>query len=396
MKYLAIVISALLLTACSEPAEVDAQLTYTVQKAPFKNYVAAKGELIAATETVISTPASSRGPQTLAWLMPEYSQVKKGEVVARFDGRVMSKQKRESEFSNDKVSQDLSGKNTEIDTRRQHLGYDMEIVEEEKKFAETFSIDDVRIISKLDILEQAQKVDYLNAKTDYFNWQSEQFNSSAQGELDLLNMQSQQHQSKIDMLNGNLSSLEVVAPHDGLLTHSVDWRGEKPRAGQTLWPGQKIAGLPDISVMQIKLFVKEREAINLQQDQTLEFSLISDPSKTFTGKVTKLAPFPKSIKRQDPQKYYELTASIDEQGAHLRPGLKVIANIIANQAAEKLVVPKFSVFADEEGAYVQLKTASGYSKTPVSLGQSNLSHVEITQGLSEGDVIALVDKEGKL
>jgi len=32
----------------------------------------------------------------------------------------------------------------------------------------------------------------------------------------------------------------------------------------------------------------------------------------------------------------------------------------------------------------------------VSLGQSNLSHVEITQGLSEGDVIALVDKEGKL
>ena len=75
MKYLAIVISALLLTACSEPAEVDAQLTYTVQKAPFKNYVAAKGELIAATETVISTPASSRGPQTLAWLMPEYSQV---------------------------------------------------------------------------------------------------------------------------------------------------------------------------------------------------------------------------------------------------------------------------------------------------------------------------------
>ena len=158
MKYLAIVISALLLTACSEPAEVDVQLTYVVKTAPFKNYVEAKGELIAATETVISTPVSSRGPQTLAWLMPEYSQVKKGEVVARFDGRVMSKQKRESEFSNNKVSQDLSGKNSEIDTRRKHLGYDIDIVEEEKQFAETFSIDDVRIISKLDILEQAQRL----------------------------------------------------------------------------------------------------------------------------------------------------------------------------------------------------------------------------------------------
>lgn len=396
MKYLAIVVSVILLTACLKPDDVAAELTFTLQKAPFKNYVEAKGELIAANETVISTPASSRGPQTLAWLMPEYSQVKKGEVIARFDGRVMTKQKRESDFSNQKVSQDLSGKNTEIDTRRKHLGFDMEIVEEEKQFAENFSIDDDRIISKLEILEQAQKVDYLNAKTAYFNWQSDQFNSSAQGELDLLNMQSQQHQSKINMLDGNLSSLEVVAPHDGLLTHSVDWHGEKPRAGQTLWPGQKIAGLPDTSVMQIKLFVKEREAINLKQDQAIEFSLISTPNKTFSGKISKLAPFPKSIKRQDPQKYYEITASIDEQGDYLRPGLKVVANIVADQPAEKLIVPKFSVFADEEGAYVQLKTASGYSKAPVTLGASNLSHVEIVKGLSKGDVIALVEQEGKL
>ncbi|WP_234402757.1 hypothetical protein [Pseudoalteromonas piratica] len=91
-------------------------------------------------------------------------------MIARFDGRVMIKQKRESDYSNQKVSQDLSGKNTEIDTRRKHLGFDMEIVEEEKQFAENFSIDDDRIISKLEILEQAQKVDYLNAKTAYFNW----------------------------------------------------------------------------------------------------------------------------------------------------------------------------------------------------------------------------------
>ena len=186
-----------MLIALPRLTEVDTQLTYTVKKRRLKIMFEAKGELIAATETVISTPASSNGPQTLAWIMPEYSQVNKGEqVVARFDGRVMSKQKRESEFLNDKVSQESSGKNAEIDTRRKHY-HDIHIVEKEKKFAETFSIDDVMIISKLDILKQTQKVDYLNAKTNYLNWQSEQFNSSAQGELDSLSMQSQQHQSKL-------------------------------------------------------------------------------------------------------------------------------------------------------------------------------------------------------
>ena len=386
----------MLLTSCSESNEVGSPLNYTVQKVPFKNFVEAKGELIAARETVISTPSSSRGPQTLAWLLPEYSMVKKGQVIARFDGRVMTKQKRESEFAEQKVSQDLSSKSSEIDTRRQHLELDIDIVEEEKQFAENFSIDDDRIISKLDILEQAQKVDYLNAKTQYFNWQSDQFNDSAKGELDILSMQGEQHQSKIKMLSGNLSTLEVVAPHDGLLTHSENWQGEKPRAGQTLWRGQKIAGLPDTSEMQIKLFVREREAINLSEGLAVTFSLISDPNRSFEGKIIKFAPFPKSIKRQDPQKYYELTASIELQGEHLKPGLKVVATIIADQQTDKLAVPKLSVFADEEGAYVQLKTSKGYQKTSVELGLSNLSHVEIIQGLSEGDVIALIDQEQKI
>ncbi|TMP84394.1 hypothetical protein CWC05_19375, partial [Pseudoalteromonas ruthenica] len=79
-------------------------------------------------------------------------------------------------------------------------------------------------------------VEYLNAKEAYFGWQTEQFSSSALGEMELLKLQSKQHESKIAMYNANLAGLEVIAPHDGLLTLSADWRGEKPKSGQALWP----------------------------------------------------------------------------------------------------------------------------------------------------------------
>lgn len=393
-RFIIVLMLLAVITGCSDSSTTTDNLTVTVEEREFYNHVEAKGQLIAANETVISTPVSSRGPQTLAWLMPEYTQVKKGDVVARFDGQVMERQKRDSEFSKRKVGQDLTEKNTEIDTKKQHLENDMNIVVEEKKFAETFSIDDNRILSRLDIMEQMERVDYLNVKADYFAWQDGEFNQNAEGQIELLNMQTAQHQSKISMLDKNLSQLEVVAPHDGLLTHSLNWRGEKPKAGQTLWPGQKIAGLPDTSVMQLKLFVREREAINLAVDQKVVFTLISDPNTQYEGTIIELAPFPKSIKRQNPQKYYEIKASVDKQGAHLRPGLKLDAEIIADSKSTRLVIPKFSVLSDEVGQYVMRKTASGFERTNVKLGLSNLSHVEVLEGLSIGDVISLVNKEG--
>ena len=101
----------------------------------------------------------------------------------------------------------------------------------------------------------------------------------------LLKMKEDQYKQKLATLNTNLSLLEIIAPHDGLLTHSTNWRGEKPRAGESLWPGQKIAALPDVSQMQLMLYVSEREAIDLSVGQSLTFKLIALPEQQFSGEL---------------------------------------------------------------------------------------------------------------
>lgn len=391
LKIFSYAILTLVLVGCSKAPEQKNALVYEVAKSEFATVIKAKGHLSAANETTIVAPTGSRGPQTLAWLLPEYSQVKKGDVIARFDGEQMQRQSEKSGNKAAIVQQELKEQTAKINKDKSLLEHDIVIVGEEKQFAEDYSIEDERIRSKLDILETLQNVEFLNAKNDYYQWQTTRFAQSSQGELAILEMKEKQHTQKIAMLEANLAQLEITAPHDGLLTHNSNWRGEKPRAGETLWPGQKIAALPDITKMQLTLLVPEREAIDLAKDQSVTFKLLALPEQRFSGKLLTISPFPKSIKRGDPQKYYELTASINEQSPFFQPGLKLNAHITVHKTEQLLIVPKQSVFTEQNAHYVYLAKDGDFIKTQVQLGKHNLSHIEITSGLSPNDVISLID-----
>lgn len=392
MKNILLAISLLIVVGCEERASVP--LLYTVIEKPMTVTVPAKGELFAAKATNISAPMTRRGMQNIAWLAPEFTQVKKGDVVARLDGEAMMIKSRDKKNELAITREDITEKNASLNQQISAIQKDIGMIEQEKEFADTFSIDDVRIQSKLQILDQLQNAEYLGSKQEYLYWKNDSFSASSQGELGLLKMREQQHQSKIDQFNEGLALLEIKAPHDGLLTYKANWRGEKPREGQSLWPGQKIAQLPDISKMKAKLLVFENEAINLKTQQLVSFYLNVDASQQYTGKIDTVAPFPKSVKRGNPQKFFEVIVSLDTQQPQLfMPGRKLEATIEVISLTKKIIVPQQSVFTKEQQTIVYRYDNGQFVENPVTLGQSSLSHVEITQGLDLGDQISLIDKE---
>ncbi|WP_440056837.1 efflux RND transporter periplasmic adaptor subunit (plasmid) [Pseudoalteromonas sp. T1lg65] len=396
MKQSLVLLVMVALVGCSESNVQPDDLLYTVEKKPFAIEVYAQGELESSNRVSITVPASSNGPQTLSWIMPEYSEVKKGDVIARFDGSTTERRKRTSEYEQAKLNQDLNKTKSDLSTREEHLFQDIKVVQGDKDFAQQFAINDTRILSKLDILDRSQNVDYLNAQANYYAWQKSQFTATSQGEIELLTIQVKQHQQKIKMYDKNLSSLEIVAPNSGLLTHAANWRGDKPKPGLTMWPGHEIAGLPDITSLQAKLHIHEKEAIGIEAGQRVEFSLLSDSKQTFFGKVKSVSPYPQSIERGDPQKYYEVIATLDEQNPNFRPGFKINAKIHALPERNVLTVPKHSVINEQQSRYVLVLQNGQLQKVPVELGQSNFSHSEVTSGLQAGQKISLLTDMGSL
>lgn len=371
-------------------------LLYQVKKEVFNIEVPAKGELFSAKATVISAPISNTGRQNIAWLAPEFSSVKKGDLIAKFDGEAMSIKSKEKHNELAITKQNIVEKNGDLSKKLGIIDKDIGLVAQEKIFAESYSIDDVNIRSKLEILESLQNTAYLGAKQEYLSWKSGSFNKSSAGDMALLTMQQQQHLDKIEQLSQGLAQLEVRAPHDGLLTYKANWRGEKPRAGQSLWSGQKIGELPDISVMKAKLYVHESEAIGLKTGQKVDLNLLAYSDNIFNGIVEEVAAFPRTIKRGDPQKFYEVIVTLNSQDQALfLPSRKVEANIVIEKNNEKLLIPLQSVFTQNNQPYVYLFDKGQYKQQVVDLGKSSLSHVEILKGLDEGQKISLVQVEIK-
>lgn len=390
--YFAVLNAALLVSGCS--SENISPLLYTVKTESFAITVPAKGEMFSAKATIINAPMSSNGGQILAWLAPEFSIVKKGDVIALFDGEAMQEQSRNKEKDLALTQQDIIEKSGGLKKDLNNIKKDIVMVAQEKNFAEKFSIDDESIRSKLEILDAMQNTEYLGTKQSYLNWKSDSFSESSQGDLGLLEMRQQQFQSKLTQLSSSLSKLEIKAPHDGLLVYKSNWRGEKPRVGKSLWPGQKIGALPDTSVMKAKLFIRESEAIDLVPGIKVHFHLNAYADKLFKGEIDTIAAFPKSIKRGDPQKYFEVSVKLANQNQALfMPGRKIEADILVADKSDKMIIPLQSVFAKDNKSFVYVFDKGVFSQVEIQVGQTSLSHIEVTAGLSNGQKISLTDRE---
>jgi multidrug efflux pump subunit AcrA (membrane-fusion protein) len=387
-----IILCVCLLSACGE-APLSPVL-YQLKSQPFTIEIPAEGELFAAKATVISAPVSRNGVQNLSWLAPEFSMVKAGDIIARFDGEAMQVKSRNKENEMAITQQEIIEKTGQLNKELDAINRDIGMVGQEKLFADNFSIDDERIRSKLEIIDSLQNTAYLASKQEYLHWKNDSFSDSSAGDMGLLEMKLQQKQDKLTQLTTSLNQLEIKAPHDGLLAYKSNWRGEKPRAGQSVWPGQKIASLPNIKEMKAKLFVIESEAIELAEGKDVSLHLFAYVDKPFVGKVTSVAAFPQSIKRGDPQKYFEVEVTLAKQNTELFvPGRKLQAKILIEKTQDKLVVPLQSVFTKENSSYVYLFERNKFTMTEVVLGQANLSHVEIVSGLKAGQQISLTDQE---
>ena len=361
---------------------------YEVKETNFAIEVKGFGEIEAAQSQKILTPG--RRPMTIAWLKAENSFVEAGEIIARFDAQQILKDSREEELGLLNIEQDIVKSNAEQNQTKQDIDSDQVYVKQEFAFVDRFAIDDLRIYSQLEIIDTLANRDFLEAKDDFLTWKEGSVVEQHTSEMAVLDIRKRGMQTKFEQHQQALSSLEVVSPFNGLLVYEKDRRGEKPAIGQTVFPGRPIAQIPNLDNMQATLFVQANEAIDLASEQLVSIRLDAFPDKTFAGQVASVSGFPRSIERGNPVTYFELTITLLEQDkSMMQPGRKVSATIDVKTPSTSLVVPLQSLHFENGSSYVYVKAGSKFIKQNVTSGRKNLFLVEITSGLSSGDVIAL-------
>lgn len=366
--------------------------TYTVSAQPLTVEMLAHGEIEAAEAKRIIAPGGQ--PKVIDWLAPENSQVKKGDVIARFDGRQIVKDSRTEELQMMMIQQDIAQQVAQQRRQVNEIESEQDFVEHEVGFISRFAIDDIRVYSQLEIIETLEKKDFLDAKDTFLDWKSNSVVDQNESEQAVLDIRRQGHEIKYKRHQSALSKLEVVAPFDGLLIYARDQRGEKPRVGQTVFPGHEIATIPNLNEMQAKAYVVARDAISLVPDLPVTIRLDAYPNRTFEGKVKEVGGFPRSIERGNPITYYEVIISFSElQLDVMKPGRKLSAEIMSSLAESALLLPLQALHHDQDNSFVYVQDGLSWERRQVTTDKKNLYFVEIASGLEAGDVVALSNPE---
>jgi multidrug efflux pump subunit AcrA (membrane-fusion protein) len=386
-----ITLAILGLSACSEE-QASSIPEYPVSEVDFDITVSGFGEIEAAQAQRIISPG--RRPMTLSWLIPENTTVEKGEVIARFDAQQIMRDSRSEEFEMMKLEQDISRSNAIQSQQMREVASDQIFVKQEFEFVDRFAIDDLRIFSQLEIIDTLENRDFLEAKDNFLNWKESSIDEQFDSEVAVLDIRRQGHATKFDRHQQALTSLEVVSPYSGLLIYEKDRRGEKPSVGQTVFPGRPIAQIPNLEDMQAKVYVLANDAIDLAIEQSVSVRLDAFPDRTFAGVINNVAGFPRSIERGNPITYYEITVTLNEQDPKvMQPGRKLSASIEVKSPEKRLVIPIQALHHENGSSYVYINSGGQYTKKSVESGRKNLYLVEITSGLSKGDIIALSSPE---
>lgn len=386
----ALFLVAVLAACCGRPGGAVVA-NVNVRKGTFEILIPAFGELQATKSTPIVVPPESRfSLQTVAWMAPDYSTVKSGEVAIRLASTELADLMRTEQAEMAKLNLEIAQKEKQLEKEKSDLTGQISVTGIQRELADVYAARDERIFPRNKIIEDAIDLNYQTIREQHFQNKQGQLEKRIRAELQLLQSKARAHEVRIKQFQDQLNNLELRAPHDGMMIIGKMWNGEKYRVGMYAYPGMKLGSLPDLSIMEAKLYVLESEASGLKESLPVSLRLDYEPGRVFTGKVVGIDTIAKPLSEQSPLKYFEVKASLDVTDPRLmKPGVQVKASIFVERLTGVIAVPNQALVFEQDKAFALVKKGSGIQKRPVKIGTRSLTLTVVTDGLKEGEEILL-------
>ncbi|TWU47049.1 efflux RND transporter periplasmic adaptor subunit [Rubripirellula reticaptiva] len=182
-----------------------------------------------------------------------------------------------------------------------------------------------------------------------------------------------------------LQDTKIVAPFDGLVIR----RNREP--GDIAVPGSSILTLISMDEVWISAWVDETEMARLKTDQPARIVFRSQPYESFPGSVARLG---READRETRE--FLVDVRVHELPTNWAVGQRAEAFIRVEQVSNAVTLPARLV-QRRNGAEGVFVLSGGHAKwQPVKLGLRSRDAVEVTDGLSAGDVVIRPAKPGAI
>jgi RND family efflux transporter MFP subunit len=387
-----IVILALIISLTlriSKPAVASTEVSY----GEFVIKVIEAGEITSISSVTVSGPPV-RGTLQITKLIKDGSKVKKGDVLVEFDKGELQQEMLKS-LSDLKIAQnEINKKLADIESQKTTSRIELDNIklQHDEALLETKKAD---MIAKIDA--EKNKLRYEQADRKYKETLKKMESQSLSNEADLNVLHEKKAKAEADyqIAKKGLEEMTRLAPKDGLVVLKEIWKGAagmgKVQEGDIVWSGVQILEIPDLSAMEVKVYLNEVDVGKVKSEQEAIISIDSFPDKIFKGKVERVSSIGTKKDWDAKIKTFEAVVSLNEVDPRMRPGMTCMVDIITEKIPDALSIPIEAVFEKEGKTIAYVMGSRTPKRREVALGKRNNTHIVVTQGLSPGDRIALRD-----
>jgi len=365
--------------------------TFEVRRGDFVRKVYADGNLEAAQATVLSSPSAVRGPVRIAWLAPDGSRVDAGDVVIRFDPTELEDKLHTGKSDRARADSRMTQKRVNEDKTLRDLDRDAGVAEMDLGYAREFQSKDPEIFSRMDIIESEIDETLATSKKEHADAMRTIRQDLGQVEMDLIDLERRKADIQIQQAVSELQQLEIEAPHAGIFVLKEVW-GELPQVGSVVWGGNRVAEIPEMDVMDAKVYVLEADAGGLEVGISATVVLDAHPGSVYQATIKKVDALAQRRNRRVPVQYFGVVLELEKTEPEImKPGQRVQAVLVLDEQQDVISIPRQALFSKDGASVVYVRKAGGFEAVEVTTGSAGLGLVVVDEGLEEGNLVALRD-----
>jgi hypothetical protein len=351
-----------------------------------------EGDLAAVRSTEIGVPPVAEVEFKIAFLAAEGAAVKKGDSVLRFDTEMLERQlaqkRAELEEARKKVEQ------KEVDLRMKMLDIDQQAAQAKADLVKARLKADIPPVIAASVDIRKAELDRSGRERDVENLEAERRVTAAIGgsELRSLVEQRDRAQGRVSALEAAIARMNVLAPQDGIVVYRTNWREEKKKVGDSVWFGEVVLALPDLTEMKGDGFVDEAEGGPVKAGQPVTLRLEARPDFDLRGTVSRIARTVRQRSWRTPVKGFRVEIATGRTDpTFMRPAMRFRGEVETGRIPNVLLVPREAVFLRDSGPVVWRKGVLGWREVAVTLGRKSRTRVEVLSGIREGDLVSPLD-----
>lgn len=374
-------------TACSvaQPPSVVAQ------KGDFSVSVQANGELASSDTAYLSPPGIKRmWRYKLTFMLPEGAQVKKDQLVARFDSNDIADKLKQKQDSLITVSKELE--NLVLQQRKEKEDLKVQLALRQVNLRKARRKAGQLDVGTAQIEIRKLQLDLNIAQHDLVLYQAKvkQLDSDSVLDLSIKQRAQQSLQLEVDRLKRDLQRLSIKAPKAGIFVYGSNFEGDKFTVGDTVHSGQHFAEIPSLAKMVVKAKVSERYLGKINIGMAVEVTLDADPAVKYHGQLSTLGAVIQQKAKNSPEKIIEARITIvDPDHTVMRPGMIARIAIVVDTHKDVIVLPSRAVSHSNGDAWVQVPTWFGSKSRPVEVLAFDQHNTALSRGVAVGEEILL-------